>query len=95
VQTPLNSETYGYTPRESLASATGPYGSSVYAYDGVGNRISYAINPGTGVQTEVYTYPATSNKLSTISLGAGGSRAFTYDNAGNVTYDNRAAGGYG
>ena len=47
------------------------------------------------MQTDVYTYPATSNKLSAISLGAGGSRAFTYDAAGNVTYDNRAAGGYG
>ena len=51
--------------------------------------------PGAGVQTDVYTYPATSNKLGAISFGAGGNRAFTYDAAGNVTYDNRAAGGYG
>ena len=64
-------------------------------YNAATNRVSYAINPGAGVQTDVYTYPATSNKLGSISLGAGGSRAFTYDAAGNVTYDNRAAGGYG
>ena len=27
-------------------------------------------------------------------MGAGGSRAFTYDAAGNVTLDNRTGGGY-
>ncbi len=55
-----------------------------------GNRVSHSRNPGTGVVTDTYTYPAASNRLSTITLGAGGSRGLTYDAAGNVTGDNRA-----
>jgi YD repeat-containing protein len=39
--------------------------------------------------TDTYIYPATSNRLSSITLGAGGSRGLTYDAAGNVTGDNR------
>jgi RHS repeat-associated protein len=37
----------------------------------------------------------TSNHLTAIAQGAGGTRAFTYDAAGNVTFDNRSGGGYG
>jgi RHS repeat-associated protein len=91
---PANSETFGYTPRESLASASGPYGQMAFTYDRVGNRVSYAVNPGSGTLTDSYSYPATSNRLSSIALGAGGSRAFTYDASGNVTWDNRTGGGY-
>ncbi|MDF1621747.1 hypothetical protein [Pseudothioclava nitratireducens] len=40
------SETFGYTPREHLASASGPYGALGFAYDGVGNRISYSFGDG-------------------------------------------------
>lgn len=65
-----------------------------FTYDGVGNRITQGANPGSGTLTDTYTYPATSNRLSSIALGAGGSRAFTYDAAGNVTLDNRTGGGY-
>jgi YD repeat-containing protein len=45
-----------------------------------------------GVTTDTYTYPLTSNRLGSISLAAGGTRAFTYDAAGNVVSDNRGAG---
>jgi RHS repeat-associated protein len=45
-----------------------------------------------GVTTDTYTYPLTSNRLGSISLAAGGTRAFTYDAAGNVIADNRGAG---
>jgi RHS repeat-associated protein len=44
--------------------------------------------PGTGLLTDTYTYPSTNNQLQSIALGAGGTRSFTYDAAGNVTYDN-------
>ena len=37
---PANSETFGYTSRESLASASGPYGALAFTYDGVGNRLT-------------------------------------------------------
>ena len=92
--TPANSETYSYTPRESLASATGSYGQMAFTYDGVGNRVGYAVDPGTGSVTDSYSYPTTSNRLSNIALGAGGSRALSYDAAGNVTLDDRTGGGY-
>ena len=35
------------------------------------------------------------NRLGAVVRVAGGSRAFTYDAAGNVTLDNRTGGGYG
>ena len=62
-----------------------------FTYDGVGNRVNYKL----GTATDSYTYPATSNRLGTIALAAGGARAFTYDAAGNVTLDNRTGDGYG
>lgn len=51
-------------------------------------------NPGTGVVTDSYAYPATSNRLDTVTLGAGGSRVFTYDGIGNVTNEARTGGAY-
>ena len=94
-QSTLNNETFGYTPREHLASATGPYGSIGYTYDGVGNRTAQALNPGTGLLTDSYSYLTTTNRLQSVALGAGGTRSFTYDAAGNVTYDNRSGQGFG
>ena len=47
------------------------------------------------VLTDTYTYPLTSNRLESIAEAGGFNRAFTYDAAGNVTYDNRSGGGYG
>jgi YD repeat-containing protein len=94
-QVPANNEVFGYTPRESVTLATGPYGSLAFTYDGVGNRVTAAANPGSGLVTDTYSHPATSNRLTSIAQGAGGTRAFTYDAAGNVTFDNRTGGGYG
>jgi RHS repeat-associated protein len=59
----------------------------------VGNRLTQVLSPG--AVTDSYAYPALSNRLGTITLGAGGTRTFTYDAAGNVTYDNRNGQGYG
>jgi RHS repeat-associated protein len=86
---PANSETFSYTPRESLSGATGPYGSYAYTYDGVGNRLTEAL----GSATDSYTYPASSNRLTSISLASGVVRGFTYDAAGNVTAEARTGGG--
>ena len=52
------------------------------------------IDPAT-LQTDVYSYPSTSNRLSQILEAGGHTRTFTHDAAGNVTYDNRSGGGYG
>ena len=48
-----------------------------------------------GAVTDSYSYPATSNRLTSITLGAGGSRPFTYDGAGNVITDTRSGTVYG
>ncbi len=89
--TATNTETFTYTPRESLTTATGPYGGLSYTYDAVGNRLTSKL----GLATDTYTYPATSNRLSTIALAAGGTRGFTYDASGNVTAEARPGGTYG
>ena len=62
----------GYTPREHLASATGPYGSIGYTYDGVGNRTAQDLNPGTGLLTDSYSYLTTDNRLQSVALGGRG-----------------------
>lgn len=59
-----------------------------FTYDGVGNRVTSAV----GAATDTYTYPPASNRLSGITLAAGGTRAYTYDAAGNVITDSRGAG---
>jgi hypothetical protein len=38
--TASNSETFTYTPRESLSTATRPYGALAYAYDAACNTLS-------------------------------------------------------
>ena len=73
VQVPANTRTFGYTPCEHLSSANGPYGSLAFTYDGVGNRLTSV----KGAVTDSYTYPAASNRLSGITLGAEGARGFT------------------
>ena len=91
LQMTTNIQSFTYAPREQMATATGPYGSQTYAYDGVGNRSSFRL----GTATNTYNYPLTSNRLTSISLAAGGSRAFTYDAAGNTTLDNRSGAAFG
>jgi RHS repeat-associated protein len=93
--TPANSETFGYTPRQSLTSASGPYGSLGFTYDGVGNRLTASTNTGSGTLVDSYSYPATSNRLSGITLGAGGARGYSYDASGNVTAETRPGATYG
>ncbi len=87
---PANTETFTYTPRESLSGAVGPYGTLAYTYDGVGNRLTASL----GAATDGYVYPATSNRLSVINLATGGTRGFTYDAAGNVVAEARPGGTY-
>lgn len=45
--------------------------------------------------TDTYTYGPTDNRLASIAEAGGHTRTFTYDAAGNTTYDNRSGGGYG
>ena len=91
---PAQSETYDYSPREFLASGDGAWGELDWQYDGVGNRtqqMSYAAGATT---TDIYGYPADSNRLTDIVSSTGSTRSLTYDAAGNVTFDNRNGPGY-
>ena len=90
---PSKSETFQYTNREFLREAIGEYGELDYTYDAVGNRTSQALYQNASVVTDIYAYPITSNKLDQIT-GGGSPRSFTYDAAGNTTFDSRG-GGYG
>ncbi|QQS12097.1 MAG: RHS repeat protein [Rhodospirillales bacterium] len=91
--TPARDQTLGYDALDRLTSATGQYGSLLYAYDIVGNRSSSSI----GGVASTYTYPATSNRLTSIAGGV--TRSFTYSASGNALTDVRAGGtwtlGYG
>jgi RHS repeat-associated protein len=76
------SQTFGYDELSRLASAEGLYGIRGFTYDAVGNRLTHAMTPlGGSATTDVYTYPASSHRLDTISNGT----TFSYNNAGNVT----------
>jgi hypothetical protein len=60
-----------------LTSATGPYGTLAYTHDGVGNRLTAKL----GIAADTYTYPMTSNKLTTMTLSAGGSQGYCFSAA--------------
>ncbi|WP_421700994.1 RHS repeat-associated core domain-containing protein [Aliiroseovarius sp.] len=90
---PTKSESYGYTAREFLASADGPWDELDFTYDAVGNRLSRAATVGGVTSTDSYSYPASSNRLTAIAGAT--ARSFTHDAAGNVTYDNRTGVGHG
>lgn len=55
---------FAYTPANRLQSATGPWGSLSWTYDGVGNRLTEVAGA-----TRTYAYPTTSNKLTSVIEG--------------------------
>ncbi|TQV65794.1 LamG-like jellyroll fold domain-containing protein [Aliiroseovarius halocynthiae] len=96
VSDPINpgrNATYGYSPREFLANATGAWDTLDFTYDGVGNRLTRSATQSGNTSTDTYAYSSLSNRLQSITGDA--PRSFTYDAAGNTTYDNRQGGGYG
>ena len=89
-------EAFTHTPRQFLDTATGAYGAQDYDYDAVGNRSSFEVVHNALLTLDTYSYPAGSNRLSQVAEGGGHTRTFTYDAAGNTTYDQRTAtDGYG
>jgi RHS repeat-associated protein len=76
---PSKNKTLGYDALDRLESATGPWGSLSWTYDGVGNRFTQTAAEG----SSTYTYQAGTNRLASI---AGPSPlTFGYDNNGNIT----------
>ena len=89
-------EAFTHTPRQFLDTATGAYGAQDYDYDAVGNRSSFEVVQNAILTLDTYSYPGSSNRLSQVAEGGGHTRTFTYDAAGNTTYDQRTAvDGYG
>jgi uncharacterized protein RhaS with RHS repeats len=87
-------ESYAYTASNRLQNADGIWGSLSYAYDGVGNRTSEILDDGATATTSVYTYPATSNRVASVTQGAATVRTFAYDAAGNIMNDIRSGTGH-
>jgi hypothetical protein len=83
-----NNRTYGHQDHQYfLTQGNGPWGTRAWTYDRIGNRITET----RGGVTDTYTYqlvpaPGTGHSpiLSSIQLGAGGSRSYQYDPAGNL-----------
>ncbi len=92
--TSANSVGLSYTPANRLATATGPWGSTNYGYDGVGNRLTEVTTSGT-TTTRVLRYPGTSNLLSGITENSAALRSYAYDAAGNIVTDTRPGEVYG
>jgi RHS repeat-associated protein len=70
---------YAYDPLDRLTTASDPYGTYSWTYDGNGNRLTQQAN---NVAT-MYTYQA--NRLATVAGAT--TRSYSYDAAGNPTGD--------
>ena len=92
---PGQNQNFDYSAREFLASADGAWGELDWLYDAVGNRTQQMSYADGSTTTDIYSYPADSNRLDNIVFSGGGLRDLTYDDAGNVTFDNRNGPGYG
>jgi RHS repeat-associated protein len=79
------SQLFAYTPTRRLATASGYYGSLAWSYDANGNRLTETAN---GVLS-TYAYPATSNRLSSVTTGSA-ARSFAYDASGDIVADSRS-----
>ena len=78
---PAQSVIYDYDNLDRLITANTPTTNAGFGYDANGNRIIKTV----GAVTKTYTYPSTSNKLSSIS--GGGSWSYTHDTNGSITND--------
>jgi YD repeat-containing protein len=90
--TAANNAAFWMEPAGKLQNADGPWGSKTFYYDGVGNRSTEISTVGGVSTTDIYGYPAGSNRLVQITRGASTVAALTYDAGGNLLTDNRASG---
>ncbi len=86
VLNPANNRGYGYQDNlYFLTQGNGPWGLRSWTYDRIGNRLTET----RGAVTDSYTYPVNgasghNPKLQSITLGAGGSRSYGYDEIGDT-----------
>ncbi len=83
---PANNRGYGYQDNVYfLTQGNGPWGLRSWTYDRIGNRLTET----RGAVTDSYVYPVNgasghNPKLQSITLGAGGSRSYGYDEIGDT-----------
>jgi len=80
----------GYSVANRLASATGPWGTLSWTYDGVGNRLTETL----GATVDTTNYPSSSNKPTNVTRSGSTTRSWTYDGAGNVATDAQSVDAY-
>ncbi|MCP4902867.1 MAG: hypothetical protein GY906_38385, partial [bacterium] len=84
---PANNRVFGYHDVQYfLIQGDGPWGNRGWTYDKIGNRLTETRDG----QTDTYVYlpnlaGGNSAQLAEIQLGAGGTRTYAYDAAGNQT----------
>jgi RHS repeat-associated protein len=81
--TPPIALSFAYDNLDRLTSAVLPATTFGYGYDAVGNRLSRSFGGG----SEIYSYPATSNRLTSVTPTSGPVKTYSYDSTGNVTGD--------
>ena len=86
--TSANSVTLTYSPANRLATAVGPWGTESFSYDAVGNRLNDNVTSG-ATTTRLASYPATSNRITSLNQNAATFRTYAYDAGGNITTDTR------
>ncbi len=84
--TAAQSVSLGYDAAQRLASARGPWGQLAYSYTPNGDRAQEVLTPpgGGSALTTQLRYPASSNRLSSTTVGNLTTRSFAYDAAGNL-----------
>ncbi len=80
---PASSQLFDYDVLDRLAFAGGDYGDQSFSYDGVGNRLSRALEHGGQTLTETYHYGTADHRLDAIP----GKASYRYDAAGNTLSD--------
>ena len=88
--TAANSNTLGYSPANRLSSATGPWGTESLSYDATGNRLNDNVTLGATTTTRLASYPASSNRITSLNQNAATFRTYAHDAAGNISNDNRS-----
>jgi YD repeat-containing protein len=83
VNTPANSNTYGYDTLDRLTSTVTPTTPFSFLYDAVGNRTAKGVGNG----TETYTYSPSSNRIATLTPTSAPQRSFSFDANGSTTND--------
>ena len=72
-----------------LTTAVGPWGTESFTYDAVGNRLNDNVTSGSTTTTRLASYPAASNRITSLNQNAATFRTYATDTGGNITTDTR------